>query len=253
MQLMAAFPDLALSLGDIVIERRSEAEGLRVPCTGTQQYPLLPRVPSGRQIKFDLRQEVLEGLSSGKGLRYRWSICLLKAPLHIVETMTAPVYRSDEPLALTDDRSAKSTVTQPTGIMLRNLPNDLTREMLLSILDLSGLHYNFVYLPLAFDRSGNLGYASVNMGTYHDALLIQTQLEGFCSWIIRTEKKCEVVWSNDQCLAQHIEHYRNCRIMHESVPDEFKPMLFKDGERVAFPPPTRKLNCLRLFSSKKKP
>jgi len=48
--------------------------------------------------------------------------------------------------------------------MLRNLPNNYTRDMFLSLLDEQGLSglYDFVYLPMDFCRDANLGYAFVN-------------------------------------------------------------------------------------------
>ena len=50
-------------------------------------------------------------------------------------------------------------------MMLRNLPNNYTRDMFLSLLDEEGLSelYDFVYLPMDFCRDANLGYAFVNL------------------------------------------------------------------------------------------
>lgn len=138
-----------------------------------------------------------------------------------------------------------------TTIMLRNIPNDLTRVKLLEILDATSFakRYDFLYLPCDFAKSGNLGYAFVNMLTHQDALRMQSTLTGFCNWGIQTAKKCEAVWSTTQGIHQHIATYRNSRIMHESVPDEFKPVVFRNGERVAFPSPTQKLRPLRQFQA----
>eukprot|EP00438_Fugacium_kawagutii_P034564 Skav216757 [mRNA] locus=scaffold3303:12117:15736:- [translate_table: standard] len=54
---------------------------------------------------------------------------------------------------------------QRTTVMLRNLPNNYTRDMFLSLLDEEGLSglYDFVYLPMDFRRDANLGYAFVNL------------------------------------------------------------------------------------------
>jgi len=136
--------------------------------------------------------------------------------------------------------------------MLRNIPNDYTRSALLSLLDTSGFagKYDFVYLPIDFASASNLGYAFVNMESHSDAEQLQRELEGFCSWGIRSAKKCQVVWSSTQGTEKHIEHYRNSPIMHESVPEEHKPILFRSGEEVAFPPPTRKLKPLRPCKGK---
>ena len=38
--------------------------------------------------------------------------------------------------------------------------------------------------------------------------------------------------------------------MHSTVPDEFKPLLFERGRRVAFPPPTKPIRLPRIRHSK---
>merc|ERR1711924_370716 len=65
---------------------------------------------------------------------------------------------------------------------------------------------------------------------------------GYCSWEIPSQKVCEVGWSNKhQGLAEQIRRYRNSPVMHDSVPDEYKPMLFRKGIRQDFPAPTQML------------
>jgi len=140
--------------------------------------------------------------------------------------------------------AATPSERQMTTIMLRNLPNDYTRSMLLQLLDRKGFagKYDFIYLPTDFARSAGLGYAFVNLVTVADAQLIRKRLEGFRQWIVPSSKVCTVGWSHPcQGLGANIERYRNSPIMHECVPDEFKPMLFKDGLRVEFPKPTKRI------------
>ena len=50
---------------------------------------------------------------------------------------------------------------------------------------------------------------------------------------------CVVGWSGDQGYEAHVERYRNSAVMHKSVPDEFRPVVFQAGRRQRFPPPTR--------------
>jgi phosphatidylglycerophosphate synthase len=47
-------------------------------------------------------------------------------------------------------------------------------------------------------------------------------------------------------LGAHIERYRNSPVMHESVPDEYKPAMYTRGVRVPFPPPTKNLRMPRI-------
>merc|ERR1711988_1575884 len=40
-------------------------------------------------------------------------------------------------------------------------------------------------------------------------------------------------------LEGHVANFQDSSLMHEGVPDQFKPVLFKNGQRVPFPAPTR--------------
>jgi hypothetical protein len=135
---------------------------------------------------------------------------------------------------------------QHTTVMLRNLPNDYSRDMLLDLLVSEGLagRYDFVYLPTDFKRMAGLGYAFVNMVTPEDARQIWAIFQGFSRWRFASQKVCEVAWGQPlQGLEQHIERYRNSPVMHTDVPDEFKPAIFMGGQRMQFPPPTKQLRA----------
>lgn len=127
--------------------------------------------------------------------------------------------------------------------MLRNLPNNYTREMLLKLIDSAGFAgtYDFLYLPTDFTSLAGLGYAFVNSCTAADATRLWEHFDGFSDWGLQTSKVCTVAWSNPhQGLDEHIKRYRDSPVMHPSVPDECKPALFgPTGMRLAFPPPTR--------------
>jgi len=136
--------------------------------------------------------------------------------------------------------------SEPTTVMLRNIPNRYTRKMFVRMLDLHGFscEYDFVYLPIDFKHSVNLGYAFVNMASHESAVRLKSTLNGFSAWAFDSQKVCEAVWASPhQGLAPNIERYRDSPVMHASVADEFKPLLFKDGVRVAFPPPTKNIRA----------
>merc|ERR1712066_571567 len=42
-------------------------------------------------------------------------------------------------------------------------------------------------------------------------------------------------------MGQHVERYRNSPVMHESIPDEGKPIVLNAGVRMPFPLPTTPL------------
>merc|ERR1712190_605954 len=158
----------------------------------------------------------------------------------------AKVARAEDTLA------AAESSGQLTTVIIRNIPVEYTRSMFLDMLDSAGFagKYNFVYLPRDFERSFGLGYAFVNFATAEDAAPVRQNLHGLRDWKIPSHKICEVGWSSrHQGLAEQIKRYRNSPVMHESVPDEYKPMLFQNGRRVAFPPPTLVLKNPRGMGS----
>lgn len=131
-----------------------------------------------------------------------------------------------------------------TTVMLRNIPNDYTREMLLELLDEEGFaeSYDFVYLPIDFSRMAALGYAFVNFVSHSHAELAKHRLQGYSDWKISSQKVCDVCWGEPlQGQAAHIERYRSSPVMHNDVPDHFKPLIFKGGVRVRFPGPTKRI------------
>lgn len=136
-----------------------------------------------------------------------------------------------------------------TTVMLRNLPNNYTRMTLLKLLNAEGFigQYDFVYLPMDFKTHASLGYAFVNLVSPEQAASFWSTFEGFSKWVASSQKVCSVSWSCPyQGLNAHIERYRNSPVMHEDVPDDYKPMMFQNGARSAFPAPTKKLKAPRM-------
>lgn len=136
-----------------------------------------------------------------------------------------------------------------TTLMFRNFPNNYTRKALLDMLDTEGFNgaYRFVYLPTDFKNFAGFGYAFVNFVTNDAAVRAKTHFQDFARWTVPSRKVCDVVWSGEvQGLEAHLERYRNSPVMHESVPDEYKPVLFVNGRRVPFPPPTKRIRPPRV-------
>lgn len=136
-----------------------------------------------------------------------------------------------------------------TTLMFRNLPNNYTRAGLLDMLDAEGFNkvYSFVYLPTDFKNFAGFGYAFVNFATHEAAVRAKRHFQGYCNWSVPSQKVCEVVWSGPvQGLSAHTERYRNSPVMHDSVPDEYKPVVFMNGTRVKFPAPTKKIRPPRV-------
>jgi len=136
-----------------------------------------------------------------------------------------------------------------TTVMMRNVPNDFTGTMLIDLLNKEGFYakYNLVYLPMDYHRKAGFGYAFIDLVSTEDALHFRDHFQGFSNWGLVSHKVCEVGWSDAlQGVQAHIDRYRNSPVMHGVVPDEFKPMLFSEGERIAFPTPTKSVRAPRL-------
>lgn len=138
----------------------------------------------------------------------------------------------------------------PTTVIMRNIPNRFSRSMLLSLLDDSGFgrRYDMVYLPHDLAKQMAFGYAFLNFTAHAVAQRFISEFNGFASWGRQSGKVCSVGWSEAQDdLDDHVRRYRDCAMMHEAVPDEFKPAIFANGMRLSFPPPTKRLRKPRAY------
>jgi len=135
-----------------------------------------------------------------------------------------------------------------TTVMMRNLPNDYSREMLVKLIDTQGFRgcYNLFYLPIDYESRVSFGYAFIDLVSPEEAERFHAHFQGFDAWDMVTSKVCEVCWSSVlQGVQAHVARYRNSPVMHETVPDEFKPLLFVDGKRVPFPTATKSTRAPR--------
>ncbi|CAK0871007.1 unnamed protein product, partial [Prorocentrum cordatum] len=143
-----------------------------------------------------------------------------------------------------------------TTVMLKNLPSPYTRDMLIELLQSKGFldHCNFLYLPMNFQSSQNVGYAFLNLSNDEQAKRFFSVFDGFKEWAVDTDQACSVCPSNTNGLSANLERYRNSPIMREDVPEEFKPILLSGGKQVAFPSPTKKhlrrLRCRKGYCIK---
>lgn len=142
-----------------------------------------------------------------------------------------------------------------TTVMLRNLPREYSRDMLMDMLNTEGFaaKYDFVYMPIDFVRKASLGYAFVNLISVDVVAEFWRVFDGFKDWAVESQKTCRVSWSEPhQGLEEHVDRYKNSPLMHEDVPDEVRPILLQDGIRIAFPAPTKSLRAPRLRASRQR-
>lgn len=170
---------------------------------------------------------------------------MIPMPYGVAPSLEAATATASSPAAASPPADAAGKTT----VMLRNLPNNYTRELLLDLLQREGFGgtFDFVYLPIDFKSQAGLGYAFVNFTTPADATRCWPVFEGFTNWSMPSSKVCSVTWGNPlQGLSAHVERYRDSPVMHQSVPDEWKPVLFVDRVRVPFPPPTKPIKLPKL-------
>lgn len=136
-----------------------------------------------------------------------------------------------------------------TTLMIRNLPKEYSRDMLLELLDAEGFSgtYNFVYMPMDFEKDVSFSYAFVNFVTHEGADKVRDHLQGFTHWCLKSPKICDAAWSGPhQGYMAHIDRFRNSPVMHEDVPDKYKPTVYEGGVRVAFPAATKRIRKPRM-------
>lgn len=186
--------------------------------------------------------------------------CALQTPNHYVRPAETAEGRScangakgsrrHKPILPSPITPAPEVAGEPrTTVMLRNMPNNYSRAMLLELLDSEGFsgQYDFLYLPIDFQTKACLGYAFINLVSPAAAMRFWRTFDGYTRWAIPSRKQSGVSWSgHQQGLDAHVDRYRNSPVMSDAIPDEYKPVLFTDGIRVPFPPPTKKLKALRL-------
>jgi len=141
-----------------------------------------------------------------------------------------------------------------TTVMLRNLPNNYSRDMVAALLDGEGFAglYDFLYLPMDFKTQACLGYAFVNLVAPGTLRRFWKAFTGYSKWAFPSKKVCCVTWSGpQQGRDAQIERYRNSPVMHPSVPEDYKPLVLEGGQPVPFPAPSktikapRSMNCSR--------
>lgn len=129
-----------------------------------------------------------------------------------------------------------------TTVMLRNLPPCFSRGRLIYLLAREGFAgtFDFLYVPLCFKEKVSLCYAFINFQDTDTVNRFWKHFSGFKNWGFPSVQVAEVCWcARHQGLSEAIEYYRNNSVMHSSVPDECKPVLFYRGSRTLFPAPTK--------------
>merc|ERR1719265_985213 len=103
--------------------------------------------------------------------------------------------------------AASASFSVQTTVMMRNLPNNMTCEQFLKIIDKHGFtnSLSFVYLPIDFKSRRGLGYAFVDLKNGEAAESFLSFFQGFDNWEMRSLKVCEATWSSVQGVESHVD------------------------------------------------
>jgi hypothetical protein len=147
----------------------------------------------------------------------------------------------------TEDSLPSEQKASRTTVMLCNLPQQLTRDTLLRLVDEHGFwkRYNFLNFPREFDTLRHYGYAFINLMTHEDAINFKRIFHHFAEWPVPSVKQATAHWGTHHGFEENTNRYRNSPVMRPEVPDECKPIVLQDGMRIDFPRPTRTVKAPR--------
>lgn len=228
--------------------------------------PHLPKEEPGSSVGAQLEGRQVHdapnalGAAPGRGQTELWPIgaerfqCdlipkFLEDDIGASSSSTRSTSRGEEASNHSGDQGDEADGGTNSTVMMRNIPSEFTGAMLLTLLNRKGFKgsYDLVYLPMDYHNKVGFGYAFINFVEPSLAKAFRRAFEGFREWGLVSDKVCEVCWSNVlQGVDAHIERYRNSPVMHPTVPETFKPMLFVDGQQVPFPAPTKTIRPPRL-------
>ena len=128
-----------------------------------------------------------------------------------------------------------------TSLMVRNIPNKYTQQMLLSEFDENGHGpgvIDFFYLPIDFKNRCNRGYAFINFVEYKDILAFHRQYFGKHWRTFNSDKICDITYARIQGKEAMLKRFENSALMEKD--DEYKPLVFvsdgaRKGMRLPFP------------------
>ncbi|XP_078170138.1 protein MEI2-like 4 isoform X2 [Carex rostrata] len=126
-----------------------------------------------------------------------------------------------------------------TTLMVKNIPNRYTSEMLLDTIDENHKGtYDFFYLPIDFKNKCNVGYAFINLTQPQHIIPFYKTFNDKKWGRFSSQKVASLTYARIQGKAALVSHFQNSSLMNEDKP--YQPMLFYSdgpnaGEQEPFP------------------
>merc|ERR1712007_388967 len=115
----------------------------------------------------------------------------------------------------------------------------MTRDRMQRVLREQGFvdTYDFLYLPMDFEKAQCFGFAIIN---FVDGSIAAAALDLFSKTVVFGQQVCAEWKETHHGLAALIEKYRNSKVIHADVPEGYKPLVLSNGKPVPFPAPLQR-------------
>jgi hypothetical protein len=204
-------------------ERFGEDPASDAPSTVDEESPrgLRSRLESVEEWPVGIGSETPEFLRQNEGLP--------APPAFVLPAAAAEVA---EPLDMRRRQGKKETQARRADVtlMLRNIPNKYTQDVLLEELAVHLQSMDFFYLPIDFRNQCNLGYAFLNFKDGAAAQSFQATFDGNrLARFPQSPKVLQVHMARVQGLQANVKRLRNSTVMG-MLTEDCKPVLFDGGE-----------------------
>lgn len=169
----------------------------------------------------------------------------LRSVNSLVDSMAGNTRDGQSQHLILDLEAVENGLDTRTSLMVRNIPNKYTQQMLLkefTEFDHGPGIIDFFYLPIDFKNRCNRGYAFINFVDYHDILNFHRQYYGQHWRTFNSDKICDITYARIQGKAAMLKRFENSALMEKD--EEYKPLVFvssgqERGKRLPFPDSSR--------------
>jgi len=116
-----------------------------------------------------------------------------------------------------------------TTLMIRNIPNRYTAQMLLDEIDQLKFKdaCDFMYLPMDLQNDANVGYAFINFSSWYDAKRFQEVFKDYKFTQIHSHKIGQTTAAHIQGFEANVKHYLGTAVM--DMKPRYRPVVIRNG------------------------